>query len=731
MRILWIYAASLVVVFLVTAVASTCPSVCECKWKGGKQTVECKNRGLITLPSNIDPETQVLDLSGSNLQTLPREAFKRANLLNLQKIYLSGCRIGQIDPTALRGLTNLIELDLGNNMLTDVPSRAFRDVISLRELKLNDNPIQKIDDQAFDSVPGLTKLDLSNCRLQTIADRAFQGLDQLSHLRLGGNQLTQVQPQVIATLTRLHGVELHGNPWVCDCRLRYVREWLQQHNIPSPVAATCASPPRLQNRPLVLLETDDFACAPQVADHNGGYPRRLHATTYGNATLSCAVTAVPEAEITWLWQGQPVANTSDAEAAEADAAAGVGSPTAEAVRRAVVITEQGKYDKTSHLRIQLVSEADAGEFLCVASNSAGLVQINLTLDVETLSPVASGLDAAQITGLGVALLILLTIIVALLLLAALRRRDHTAKDNEKVSANLQLPPNGGVGEEPMKSPSLSALEYGQVTYVNPNSPGGVVTTVLNKPDLIHDARNNLNNLNNGDYYHQCPPRGRSSPPQGRSPPHEQLNILSINGEYQSAQSDSFYPSALWDNVAQEAAAAGIQHQLRQLTESPGSATLTLPHVPLNGLDQFSGVVQPVCADSDAESARSVSIDSYHLPCRIPQQQQQQEYASAPYVPYPADYGLPRTQSPASVVITASATTTTTTTKVIHDESLTPSYAGSKTSINQWSSVESSPASSNNAKSPRFWHRPLIPTGKRNFARDSPDEGYQEECATDV
>ena len=97
-----------------------------------------------------------------------------------------------------------------------------------------------------------------------------------------------------------------------------------------------------------------------------------------------------------------------------------------------LVCNKGKYDKTSHLRIQLVSEADAGEFLCVASNSAGLVQINLTLDVETLSPVASGLDAAQITGLGVALLILLTIIVALLLLAALRRRDHTAKDNEKV-----------------------------------------------------------------------------------------------------------------------------------------------------------------------------------------------------------------------------------------------------------------------------------------------------------
>ena len=38
---------------------SACPSDCVCKWKGGKQTVECVNRGLRTFPHNIDPGTQV------------------------------------------------------------------------------------------------------------------------------------------------------------------------------------------------------------------------------------------------------------------------------------------------------------------------------------------------------------------------------------------------------------------------------------------------------------------------------------------------------------------------------------------------------------------------------------------------------------------------------------------------------------------------------------------------
>ena len=70
-------------------------------------------------------ETQVLDLSGNNLQILPREVFARHGLLNLQKLHLSDCKIGQIDPTAFRGLTNLVEINLAGNLLTTIPTATF------------------------------------------------------------------------------------------------------------------------------------------------------------------------------------------------------------------------------------------------------------------------------------------------------------------------------------------------------------------------------------------------------------------------------------------------------------------------------------------------------------------------------------------------------------------------------------------------------------------------------
>ncbi len=91
----------------------------------GKRWVECRNKGQISIPDSIDTETQVnkvtfhdmnsnsrvfsnvvfadkisssiqvLDFSGNNLQILPREVFSRHGLLNLQKLKLSYCNIGE------------------------------------------------------------------------------------------------------------------------------------------------------------------------------------------------------------------------------------------------------------------------------------------------------------------------------------------------------------------------------------------------------------------------------------------------------------------------------------------------------------------------------------------------------------------------------------------------------------------------------------------------------------
>ena len=90
---LWglVLGASLVTVLGGLALAD-CPEVCTCKWKGGKQTVECINASLSKIP-NLEAGTQVLDLSLNYLPTLRTDTFSKHNLTNLQKIYLPRCSL--------------------------------------------------------------------------------------------------------------------------------------------------------------------------------------------------------------------------------------------------------------------------------------------------------------------------------------------------------------------------------------------------------------------------------------------------------------------------------------------------------------------------------------------------------------------------------------------------------------------------------------------------------------
>lgn len=108
---------------------AACPSMCICKWKSGKEWVECAKRNLNVVPEGAREETQVLVLSDNSLGSLPSECFRALNLTNLQRLYLSRSQIRHISPTAFLGLSGLVELDLSINYLSDVPTDALNKVI--------------------------------------------------------------------------------------------------------------------------------------------------------------------------------------------------------------------------------------------------------------------------------------------------------------------------------------------------------------------------------------------------------------------------------------------------------------------------------------------------------------------------------------------------------------------------------------------------------------------------
>jgi hypothetical protein len=342
--------------------SSACPSPCVCKWKGGKQTAECGGHKLITIPDGIDTSTQVLNFSHNALSVLQSERFQKMDLINLQKIYLANNELIRINDRAFRGLSNLVELDLSDNLLTSIPTETFQDYSSLMRLSLSGNPIRELKTSAFKYLSYLTTLELSNCQISVIEDEAFIGMDNLEWLKLDGNRIRNIRGAHILPES-LNGISLHGNRWTCDCNLTDVFNWLTTLNIPQIEDPKCFEPGKLQGHAIKSLHSDDFACLPRITPTTF----YLEIAEGKNISLECKITAVPEAVISWWFQGQVLQNDT------------VIAPN---LHLYYYIEENVSDDsKRSELFIFNANADDNGTFACVAENSAGRSQANFTIRV--------------------------------------------------------------------------------------------------------------------------------------------------------------------------------------------------------------------------------------------------------------------------------------------------------------------------------------------------------------
>ncbi|KAF6210813.1 hypothetical protein GE061_013924 [Apolygus lucorum] len=400
--------------------AWACPSSCVCKWKGGKQTVECVNKSLITIPSGMDHGTQVLDFAGNNLDRLLKERFHKMGLINLQKVFLSRCRIKHIEDRAFKGLTNLVEIDLSDNAITSVPSETFYDYPSLMKLMLNGNPIRVVKKASFLPLTFLINLELSKCDLEMIEDGAFEALDKLEWLKLDNNKLRFISGQHVLP-SALHGIELQHNPWQCDCKLIDMRLWLATFNVPHIVEPTCSSPQRYQGLQIKSIDVQDLACLPDVRPT----PIFLEIAEGQNASLLCQVSSIPEAKVSWLYRGNILQNDS----------------TVAPGLHLYYFVEEGTIEKTSELFIFNANVDDNGTFVCIAENPAGKSHSNYTIRIILKQEPIIGLTVfpyeyfVVISAAAVVIAILAIICLTLCLIQCRRQKKRKRKkDRSKVVA---------------------------------------------------------------------------------------------------------------------------------------------------------------------------------------------------------------------------------------------------------------------------------------------------------
>ncbi|XP_050529564.1 uncharacterized protein LOC126899071 [Daktulosphaira vitifoliae] len=257
----------------------------------------------------------LLDLSRNKISKVPDDAF--ATLKNLQTIKLSDNNITlskhsfrglenslknlnlkstnqKVLPECIRNLKNLAFLDLAQNILSELPGPSgqyiFQGLSALTALNLERNVIQSLGESTFDGVknslsslsllnnllteypteaisklPELRVLDVGFNLITEISDNAFLANPSLTLLALDGNPLETIPEKAFIHLnSTLRGLSLGGRYLQCDCRVKWVVEWIKNGDLQVTSRERnpqfCASPSYLKNKHFYKIDVSEMVC---------------------------------------------------------------------------------------------------------------------------------------------------------------------------------------------------------------------------------------------------------------------------------------------------------------------------------------------------------------------------------------------------------------------------------------------------------------------------------------
>ncbi|TMS36256.1 hypothetical protein L596_003465 [Steinernema carpocapsae] len=236
---------------LVAVPAFPCPLKCNCRIP---RVVSCQGQNLTSIPGNIPFDTQKLELHENRISTIRRE-----DLLNLRQLKI---------------------LQLTDNEILSIEDFAFDDLESLEKLKLNRNKLRQLPPDLLRNCPRLHRIDLSENHLTAITDEQLQGPKSVRSLQLEKNQLTCMDSHTISHWTEMEILSLHGNslntlneldfmpnlrilrlndnPWICDCRLKWMKKVFNGNWLTN---AKCHRPALVQGQTLVNVNEQHMKCS--------------------------------------------------------------------------------------------------------------------------------------------------------------------------------------------------------------------------------------------------------------------------------------------------------------------------------------------------------------------------------------------------------------------------------------------------------------------------------------
>ncbi|XP_023489962.1 matrix-remodeling-associated protein 5 isoform X1 [Equus caballus] len=208
--------------------ALACPHPCACYVPS---EVHCTFRSLASVPAGISKHVERINLGFNSIQALSKTSF--AGLTKLELLMIHGNNIPSIPDGALRDLSSLQVFKFSYNKLRVITGQTLQGLWSLMRLHIDHNKIEFIHPQAFNGLTSLRLLHLEGNLLHQLHPGTFSTftfldyfrLSTIRHLYLAENMIRTLPTGMLQNMPLLENLYLHGNPWSCDCDMRWFLEW--------------------------------------------------------------------------------------------------------------------------------------------------------------------------------------------------------------------------------------------------------------------------------------------------------------------------------------------------------------------------------------------------------------------------------------------------------------------------------------------------------------------------
>ncbi|KAK4470991.1 hypothetical protein MN116_006493 [Schistosoma mekongi] len=308
------------------------------KWK--KALCDSHINKLHNIPLNLPINLIELRILHQSIEIIHSNSLE--HLIHLETLQIESCQLKQIELNTFNQLIALKHLNLRNNSLKlnsfSFPVELLRNLPNLLSLNLAENPIDLIPDAFFTNLYNNNNNKLQYLWLNSVKSNGIHfesnTIKSLKYLRLldlsytGLHTLHKSNELILSSMLYLNEFYLHGNPWLCDCKISWLKLWylnkspknlqfkqnLTQLNgkieINEPI---CYKPNKLKGKlifsknQLTSIQFNELDCKPEIFTLN------QNITQYFNRTLllSCDYYAIHINDLIWYKDNQLLRNTSN------------------------------------------------------------------------------------------------------------------------------------------------------------------------------------------------------------------------------------------------------------------------------------------------------------------------------------------------------------------------------------------------------------------------------------